>query len=495
MIKRLFLTICMVFICSMAFAEEHYIYIRTYDRPGVTAEDDAGRSKEGDIVDIRYADYELSEAEKSEWAIVTASGLTKEDILKYKQSWEIQTGVDREGHPVMASKSYRKYKVKKSFTKDLRKGEKAEKVDSLTIKGHIRIKTDTDLIAYEQKRKVYAFFQPARQAYKYVKYAFEYWTLPAYALTLDTCGSATADREVVCTINKSGQDYDTLTLWEDAVDGDLVTAQQIQTSECYDDDGDLSDNLTIAGSTTNATYYMNVTSPVGERHDGTEGSGFALTDGGSGWIITVDDDNIIIDWLEIKNIGFNDYAIGSTTDSNLTVRNNIIHDGFNLYLISYSATTGAVHNNIFYDDNGSASRCISLFNASSSTLAYNNTAYNCGTGIYTNSSPMIKNNIAVGNSTDFTFATSTHDYNVSEDATATGTNSLTTGSDSDFVSVSGGSEDFHLASGAVEIDEGVDLGSTYEIDIDGVARSGTWDIGADEFVSAAPTFTATITIR
>ena len=47
-----------------------------------------------------------------------------------------------------------------------------------------------------------------------------------------------------------------------------------------------------------------------------------------------------------------------------------------------------------------------------------------------------------------------------------------------------GASDLHLVSGSDAIDAGEDLGSAYEIDIDGVARTGTWDIGADQFVAA-----------
>ena len=54
------------------------------------------------------------------------------------------------------------------------------------------------------------------------------------------------------------------------------------------------------------------------------------------------------------------------------------------------------------------------------------------------------------------------------------------------MNVSAGSDDFHLVStDTVAIDNGTDLGSPYDVDIDGVARTGSWDIGADEYVSAA----------
>ena len=86
----------------------------------------------------------------------------------------------------------------------------------------------------------------------------------------------------------------------------------------------------------------------------------------------------------------------------------------------------------------------------------------------------------------------TESHNLSSDATAAGTGSLTSKTSANqFVSTVGGSEDLHLKAGADAIDAGTDLGTTpsgVEIDIDGRDRDAegdTWDIGADEFVTLA----------
>lgn len=50
-----------------------------------------------------------------------------------------------------------------------------------------------------------------------------------------------------------------------------------------------------------------------------------------------------------------------------------------------------------------------------------------------------------------------------------------------YVSGTNSLSDFHLKSGADAIDAGTDLSGTFTTDIDGVTRSGTWDIGADEY--------------
>jgi len=89
-------------------------------------------------------------------------------------------------------------------------------------------------------------------------------------------------------------------------------------------------------------------------------------------------------------------------------------------------------------------------------------------------------------------STATVTHNLSSDSTASGTGSLTNKSSSNqFVSVVPGSEDLHLKAGADAIDAGTDLGTTptgVNIDIDGRDRDlegDTWDMGADEYVSAA----------
>jgi len=103
---------------------------------------------------------------------------------------------------------------------------------------------------------------------------------------------------------------------------------------------------------------------------------------------------------------------------------------------------------------------------------------------------------------DFGFGASmdSNNYNASKDATATGANSLNSGSPTppattDFTSVTAGSENLHLSGSTVpEVNAGADSGSPYDTDIDNVAVSGAWDIGADEFVAAGGTFTPIISL-
>ncbi len=55
-----------------------------------------------------------------------------------------------------------------------------------------------------------------------------------------------------------------------------------------------------------------------------------------------------------------------------------------------------------------------------------------------------------------------------------------------FVSTSSGYEDLHLKEGADAINVGASLSGTFTDDIDGETRSGTWDMGADEYYAPTP---------
>jgi len=310
--KKIILTICFCLITSISFAQleavsrektqEYWVYVRLEDRSGVTAEDDNGRSKRGDVVDVVKADGTNipSKLAKEEWLIYKAS-LTKKEKEAMKEPWvEIIDGKE-------VFKAYRKNKLDTSkLGIVVKKGLVPTKIDGSKI--IVKEKTSYDLSRYEFKRYIYLTKRPFAKWYRGLD---DYWVKPAYALTEAACGSAVADREVVCTINKSGEDYPSLTTWEDAVDGDLVGNQQIQRADVYDDDGDLSGTVVVDGSTTsNTTYYMIITAPEGERHTGTAGTGATVTSdfgAGGGIIISLMDEGTRVSWLEVK--------VGATGDA------------------------------------------------------------------------------------------------------------------------------------------------------------------------------------
>jgi len=504
--KKYFITLTILLICGNAFGQiekepivaektsDYWVYVRLEDRSGVTKEDDAGRSKAGDVVAVLPVSPQHipSETEKKSYMIYKAS-LTETKRQEMLEPWVEETGIDEEKNPIFKTIAYRKNKLDTSkLGVVLKKGLVTEKID--TSKINISIKTSDDLLRYEIKRYISLASRPIKKAYKIVS---NYFIPKTYAFSTTSCGDFdTEDREQVCTINKTGEDYNTLTLWEDAMDGDLTVDKQIRTAECYDDDGALDDGFTIDGSTTNDTYYMKVTVPVGERHDGTAGTGFVINPSKPWRVpIVVNDPYTVIEWLEITSYGGSGYnisAIFSQADSdNSTYRFNLIHDevaGNNGMGIRTNGAAGgrSIYNNIIYNTGAYGINGAAGYGGVSN--AYNNTVYGCENGFSGRYNELVmKNNISYNNTTDFKYTSSSDDYNFSKDNTAAGANSIhgdTDGATPDFVSVTGGSEDFHLQSTSDAIDAGVDLSGTFILDIDAVARSGTWDIGADEYVAS-----------
>lgn len=484
---QMFLKILIFLLLASPVYADHWVYIRTVDESGVTAKDDVGLSKKGDIVDIRVADYPLSKAEKDEWSIIKVSGLTQDDINKYKEQW-----VDHEGGFNEDRKAYRKYKIDVDKL-HLSIGEDANVKAHDTIRGDIEEKTAQDLVMYRRKQKVYAFFRPFRLALR---------RLTNYAFA-----------ETISIINKAGQDYDTLTLWEDAVNGNLVLETRQETAECYSDDGVLNEkSISIDGSITNATYYMKISVASEDRHDGTAGTGFVIDPSVPGSVINLIDPYSVVEWVEVtdwggagwSSIGINIYNDGDYS----TVRNCLVHEqvtGNNNYSIKINlATLSYVYNNIVYETNNQGVGIGARGSASNLCYIFNNTVYGMNQGIkdyYDN--PEIINNIAYNNTTDFTFAgpvSADSNYNFSKDDTAPGANSIhgdTDGKSIDFISTVGGSEDFHLSSTSDAIGAGIDdplSKGKYTDDIDGDTRTTVWDMGADEYVGGAPPATPSQTI-
>lgn len=508
--KKLFL-ILMILWCGVAWAQEkeiildkpiveqtqdYWVYVRLEDRSGVTTADDAGRSKAGDVVAVLPVSpkHIPSETEKKEWMIYKAS-LTEAQRDEMLLPWvETETkteaiSIPKEIYEDTAKKeeylaslravsvtsatagtkdysmsavveydnyvAYRKNKVDTSkLGVKVEKGLIPTKIDASKIS--VDAKTTADLSRYETKRKFYAYVQrPLKMvANKIIK--------PVFA-------------ETISTINKTGEDYNTITLWEDAVDGDLVTNTSQPTAECYDDDGTLSDPWDIDGSTTNATYYLKITSPVGERHDGTNSSGFLNTVNNQ---VNINDEYTVIEWLRISGSGqYIDVFDGDNATS--IMRNCIITGG------EYKTLKGKfnVYNTILlarsYDIAISAGGFRKIINVTA--IQTSSTTGKCISG-YDNDFVLV-NTICQNFTTTYegygvgggrTFAT-----NLSDDTQFPGTSVDST--TLSFV----GSGDYHLsASDTAAIDAGTDYSGTFTTDIDGVTRSGTWDIGADEYVAA-----------
>lgn len=157
-----------------------------------------------------------------------------------------------------------------------------------------------------------------------------------------------------------------------------------------------------------------------------------------------------------------------------------------------------VRNNIFANFIDTAETCEAIGIIYGTGYFDNNTFYNCGVGIGANTGTYVaRNNLFASCSTNAsgTFSAGT-DYNITDDAsigytvTGSGNTHDHTSHTFTFTSTTSTTTGFlHLASndsGAKDLgyDLTSDANNPFSIDIDGVARSSTWDSGADEYVDS-----------
>ena len=331
------------------------------------------------------------------------------------------------------------------------------------------------------------------------------------------------------TIGTSSRDYSTITSWEADLDNFMIYSMGDDAiGECYND-ATFDEKVTIDGGSSTMLNSVKLTVPSSERHDGKAGTGARIQYSGSESIsFLIKRSDITVEWLELdlSNCGSavsSGLNFGANSTQNVYFTNNLIHDlvtqtvhthGIYVWGTGDSSNSRYLMNNIVYNiDNSSTTKeamGITVSSGNWNVYLYNNTVYHVKTTSsgkdafcfnIVDTDTILKNNIAArpvaASASDekcfggSSFTGSTHDYNLSTDSTATGTNSVT-GEDYDdlFISTGVGTEDLHLKEGADAIDAGVDLGTSptnVNIDIDGRdrdAQSDTWDIGADQYVAS-----------
>jgi hypothetical protein len=297
---------------------------------------------------------------------------------------------------------------------------------------------------------------------------------------------------VVKTIGTSGRDYSTVASWE-AQNLDLVSLDQEQRGECYKDSTfSISSGITIAGWTTNTTHRLYLTSASGQAHTGTAGTGVKI-DGGNNNILALTILNtagfVEISYLEIRNVATNTLVRIYYNDD--SVHHCLLYDatgGNGIYSHVDDGRRQKIYRNIAYNcSNGFAFR--GSYN-SGDLVFYSNTMTLNAKGFYngSNDSKLCSDNISVGNTDNW--------YGEGGAPTLSGSNNMGDTGDTDVPGTSkkyssasvefvNAASDFHLKTGAVAIAAGANLGSPYDVDIDGVTVTGTWDIGADQYVAVA----------
>lgn len=296
--------------------------------------------------------------------------------------------------------------------------------------------------------------------------------------------------------------YSGFQAWETAREGDLVGENRIEVGVAYHD-GDFVPGSTIEidGSTTDATHFMRITVAEGQRHSGIAGNGTCvLVDGASagGDVLRIMDEYTVVEWLTITdfNGAFSDGIVveDSPSAANALLQNLIIYDflgGFNGIRIQEDTT---VRNTILYGGGGVGIRVESGASATIENVTINDMTNEGVIGSVTAGSIAVRNSIAVDCLTGVVIdcPVTYFGYNMysthggSFDPASHEGNNKSPPADLDdlFISIVPGIEDLHLEpAGHLAGNRGVDLSSDFLGDIDGVTRTESWDIGADEGVS------------
>lgn len=303
--------------------------------------------------------------------------------------------------------------------------------------------------------------------------------------------------EVRHVIAASGGDYTSLGAWITAQARNLVSADEIAIAECRNFDLAQEISLSSASWTTDATRYIKIEVPQAYRHDGrsraVSGTGFRLIGSVNG-TLTISAGHVVLEGLNIQNTGTGANAAAIVLSSGASVvrlRHCIIHNartGSNytiqgsvsgLTLEMFSCITYGYERSIDTRSMASANLAGSVFWRHADQL-----------GVLGDTELVVRNSYAgkasgstedwwtggaapSGNNNASSGTTATTDYTSSINGVA---------GSAVFVSVTAGSEDFHLKSGSnALVGAGANLTATFTTDIDGDTwpASGAWDIGAD----------------
>lgn len=300
------------------------------------------------------------------------------------------------------------------------------------------------------------------------------------------------------TVKSSGGDYTSLSAAEAGEQADLVTLDRQLDIACYA----MEDTARVLfdGWTTDATRYIRVYTPASERHDGKwNASKYRLNITTAAFFTATDflELHTRVEGLQISVTpdGNGRIAVGMTGGCRIggcVIRSLAgSFSGQRGIVSDHSLGHAYVYNNVIYSDSRSTGDGVSLStgNFTYKPFVYNNTIHNFNVGLQRDAGNGVvaKNNLVQSCTTCYG---STYDAastnNVSEDATSP--NASLRNRSATFVDEA--SFDFHLASGDTAArDAGADLSAdaalSFTTDIDGQTRSGTWDVGADEYVAPA----------
>lgn len=317
-----------------------------------------------------------------------------------------------------------------------------------------------------------------------------------------------------------GADYTTIASWEanETGAGDIGE---------IDDNSTYAENVTISGGGGGRILRTGSSN----HHDGTAGSASSVDPSSNGHAFTVSEDNFTAEGLEITGLSGNSSEAFRVNNTGLLVDKCIIHDltasgnqdgiyaGADSITIKtrntifYNIERGCCHVQGFQSVTWHIHNCTGWEGNQGEAGNYCGFGFDDNSGKNNNGSIMYCDNVSShGSGTRDAFhgggssgnEGAVHCENCSSDDTTStsggfvtdvGGNRTNEVQADQFVSLTASSEDFHLKTGSDLEDAGKDLSSDSDLavtdDIDYITRTGTFDIGADEFVAAAAGFAYT----
>ena len=312
--------------------------------------------------------------------------------------------------------------------------------------------------------------------------------------------------EVVKTVDTGGYaDYLSLSAWEAGQQADLTSTNEIRIAKCRHATATSTADqvaVSISGWTTDATRYIKIwTDPTESyRHNGKWDTGKYRLQYSNAVGVVIYADHVRVEGLQFyltshtsSNTG-GIFTRNSGSGSDFRFSHNIIRGDGNVAaswvdgIQIYASGAGVVRawNNIIYDYKTTSGILIS--DGGFTAYLYNNTVYNNAYGIwrYSEGTAVLQNNLIASTTDPFagTFAAGT-DYNATDinDTPGVGSNNRVSQT---FLFADSANSDFHLAyadTGAKDYGTNLsaDTNLAFSTDIDNQTRSGTWDIGADEY--------------
>jgi parallel beta-helix repeat protein len=338
------------------------------------------------------------------------------------------------------------------------------------------------------------------------------WTL------VTATGGTPADESVSVTVNSIAHEFASLSAAEaGAADinhlntSDLVAGDYVLNLACYYDTGADTTTATVDGWTTGANNYIRIYTPTdtatevnqSQRHDGKYNAGKYELQQSTGVVLFIKDNYVRVEGLQVRSTSnaASNYGICVTNDivgaGDIELSHNYVEGSNNttgnakgIYVYNgVDATLNVdIWNNIIYNvgASGGSTQGIIILDTDVTGNVYNNTQYKSNAFWVESNNIIVKNNILSGGWYIGAGYSASSTNNAGTHGTPPGSNPITLSSTDPldyFVSAS----DLHINTGATFagelIDAGIDPSGGFSDDVDGETRSGTWDVGADEFIA------------